>query len=141
LILLFATTGIVLLIACANIANLLLARAANRSGELAIRLSLGATRGQLLRQLLTESFVLAVLGAAASLLVARWTLALIIRMMPGDAAAALHFQIHASALWFTGALAIATGALFGLFPALHSTRVDLDRMLRAGSGKLAGGKR
>jgi predicted permease len=140
LILLFATTGIVLLIACANIANLLLARAANRAGELAIRLSLGATRGQLLRQLLTESFVLAVTGGVVSLLVAHWTIGLIMQMIPGDAAAALHLQLHASAIWFTGALAIGTGLLFGLFPALHSTRLDLDPVLRSGSGKLAGGK-
>ncbi|MFI5207581.1 MAG: ABC transporter permease, partial [Gemmatimonadales bacterium] len=140
LILLFATTGIVLLIACANIANLLLARAANRASELAIRLSLGATRGQLLAQLLTESFVLAALGGAASLLVARWTIALITQMMPGDAQAALHLSIGASAIWFTGALAIGTGFLFGLFPALHSTRLDLDQVLRTGSGKLAGGR-
>jgi predicted permease len=140
LILLFATTGIVLLIACANIANLLLARAANRSSELAIRLSLGATRGQLLLQLLTESFVLAALGAVVSLLVAHWTIALITQLMPGEAAAALHLSIRASAIWFTGALAIGTGLLFGLFPALHSTRLDLDQVLRTGSGKLAGGR-
>ncbi|MFI5280780.1 MAG: ABC transporter permease [Gemmatimonadales bacterium] len=140
LILLFVTTGIVLLIACANIANLLLARAANRSSELAIRLSLGATRGQLLAQLLTESFVLAALGGVVSLIVARWTLGLITQMMPGDAAAALHLTLRASAIWFTGALALGTGLLFGLFPALHSTRLDLDQVLRTGSGKLAGGR-
>ena len=140
LVLLFATTGIVLLIACANIANLLLARAANRSSELAIRLSLGATRGQLLVQLLTESFVLAALGGVVSLLVAHWTIGLITQLMPGDAAAALHLTLRASAIWFTGALAIGTGLLFGLFPALHSTRLDLDQVLRTGSGKLAGGR-
>ena len=74
LILLIGITAIVLVIACANIANLLLARAANRSMEMAVRLSLGATRGQLLTQLLTESVVLAVLGGLVSLLIARWTL-------------------------------------------------------------------
>ena len=140
LILLFATTGIVLLIACANIANLLLARAANRSAEFAIRLSLGATRAQLLRQLLTESFVLAVVGAVVSLLVASWTIGLITALLPSQAAADLHLQLRMSAIWFTGALAIATGMLFGLFPALHSTRPDLDAVLRSGSGKLAGGR-
>ena len=140
LVLLFATTGIVLLIACANIANLLLARAASRASEFAIRLSLGATRAQLLRQLLTESFVLAVVGGAASLLVARWTLGLIMAMLPAQAATQLHLELRMSAVWFTGALAIATGLLFGLFPALHSTRPDIEAVLRSGSGKLAGGR-
>jgi predicted permease len=140
LILLFATTGIVLLIACANIANLLLARAANRASELAIRQSLGATRGQLLRQLLTESLALAALGGAASLLVARWTLALMMRLLPADTARGLHFAMDPRAAWFTALLAIGTGLLFGLFPAVHSTRLDLDTVLRTGSGKLAGGR-
>jgi putative ABC transport system permease protein len=140
LILLFVTTGIVLLIACANIANLLLARAANRASELAIRQSLGATRGQLLRQLLTESLALAALGGAASLLVGRWTLALMMRLLPADAAASMHIEMDPSAVWFTALLAIGTGLLFGLFPAVHSTRLDLDTVLRAGSAKLAGGR-
>jgi len=140
LILLFVTTGIVLLIACANIANLLLARAANRSGELAIRLSLGATRRQLLAQLLTESFVLALAGAAVSLLVSNWTISLINAMLPAQQVQTLHLSVRPSAIWFTGALAIATGLLFGLFPALHSTKPNLDSVLRSGSGKLAGGR-
>ena len=140
LILLFVTTGIVLLIACANIANLLLARAANRTGELAIRQSLGATRGQLLRQLLAESLVLAALGGAASLLVARWTLALMMGLLPADTARSLHFAMDPRAAWFTALLAIGTGLLFGLFPAAHGTRLDLDSVLRSGSGKLAGGR-
>jgi predicted permease len=140
LILLFATTGIVLLIACANIANLLLARAANRASELAIRQSLGATRGQLLRQLLTESLALAALGGAASLLVARWTLALMMGLLPADTARSMHFAMDPRAVWFTALLALGTGLLFGLFPAVHSTRLDLDSVLRTGSGKLAGGR-
>jgi predicted permease len=140
LILLLATTGIVLLIACANIANLLLARAANRSGEFAIRLSLGATRAQLLRQLLTESFVLAALGGIVSLVIARWTLGLITALLPGEMATVLHLQLRMSAVWFTGVVAAGTGLLFGLFPALHSTRPNLDVVLRSGSAKLAGGR-
>jgi predicted permease len=135
--LLFATTAIVLLIACANIANLLLARAAGRATEMAIRLSLGATRTQLLRQLLTESFVLAALGGVASLVVAKWTIGLINGLLPGEIASALHISLHLQSVWFAGALSLGTGLLFGLFPALHSTRPDLDAVLRSGSGKLS----
>jgi putative ABC transport system permease protein len=137
LAMLFAITGIVLLIACANIANLLLARAAGRQMEMAVRLSLGATRRQLLTQLLTESVLLALMGGAAGLLVARWTLGAIFALLPPDAAASLHFDLHTSALWFSGILAIATGFLFGLFPAMHSTRPDLIATLRAGTGKIS----
>jgi len=140
LLFLMATTAIVLLIACANIANLLLARAANRSTELAVRLSLGASRGQLIRQLLTESFVLAAIGGAASIIVAYWTLGLVSSFMPGEIAATLHFTIQPAALGFTAFLAIATGLGFGLYPALHSTRPDLDAVLRAGSGKISGAR-
>ncbi len=135
--LLFATTGIVLLIACANIANLLLARAAGRATEMAIRLSMGATRAQLLRQLLTESFVLAALGGLTGLLVGRWTIGLINGLLPGEIASALHLSLHMQSVWFAGALSLGTGLLFGLFPALHSTRPNLDSVLRSGSGKLS----
>src|SRR5687768_13726745 len=93
LYLLLGITGIVLIIACANIANLLLARAANRSMEMAVRLSLGATRGQLLSQLLTESVVLAALGGIASLAVAQWTLTIFMAMLPADASNTLKFEL------------------------------------------------
>ena len=140
LILLFSITAIVLLIACANIANLLLARAANRSLEMAVRLSLGATRWQLMRQLLTESCLLALMGGAASLLVARWTLGLIMTLLPSDGGMTLHFELHWTAVAFTAALAVATGILFGLFPAAHSTRPDLATTIRAGTGKHSGAR-
>ena len=87
ILLLMSITGIVLLIACANIANLLLARAANRTTEMAVRLSLGATRRQVLNQLLTESVVLAFLGGAVSIVFAHWTLASLSAMLPPEAAA------------------------------------------------------
>jgi predicted permease len=138
LLLLMSTTGIVLLIACANIANLLLARAANRVLEMAVRLSLGATRWQLVRQLLMESCLLAVLGGLASIVVAHWTLALIASILPPEAAASLHVELNMSAVYFAGALSLGTGLLFGLFPALHSTRPDLVTALRNNSGKLSG---
>ncbi|MDB4873860.1 MAG: permease [Gemmatimonadetes bacterium] len=140
LTLLFAITGIVLLIACANIANLLLARAANRAMEMAVRLSLGATRRQLVVQVLTESVLLAVLGGLVSLVVARWTLSGISAALPTQAVGGMTFTLSTPVLLFTGAVSIATGLLFGIVPALQSTRPDLVTELRNNSGKLSGGR-
>ena len=109
LLLLMCITGIVLLIACANIANLLLARGAGRSMEMAVRLSLGATRGQIITQLLTESVLLAVIGGAASLLVAKWTLALMAALMPAAMVRDLHFALDGGAVAFAAVLSIVTG--------------------------------
>ena len=138
LLLLMSITGIVLLIACANIANLLLARAAGRATEMAVRLSLGATRKQVLAQLLTESVLLALLGGVTSLLFAHWTLIGLQQMLPPDASDTMHFQLDWASVWFAAALSLGTGLLFGIFPALQSTNPDLVSVLRAGSGKLAG---
>ena len=140
LTLLFSITGIVLLIACANIANLLLARAANRTMEMAVRLSLGATRRQLVAQVLTESVLLAILGGATSIVVAHWTLEGITAMLPAEAVNGMEFRLSLPVLWFTAAVSIATGLLFGIVPALQSTRPDLVTELRNNSGKLAGGR-
>ena len=140
LIMMFAVTGIVLLIACANIANLLLARAASRATEMAVRLSLGATRRQLVGQLLAESVLLAAIGGMVSLLIARWTLGAIAGMLPPEAADTLTFTIQPSVLAFTAAAAILTGIAFGLFPALHSTRPELISTLRSGAGHLSGSR-
>src|SRR4029079_13365846 len=140
LLLLFAITGIVLLIACANIANLLLARAANRSMEMAVRLSLGATRRQLVTQLLTESVLLALLGGMVSLVVAYWTLNGIVQMLPPEAATTMNFTLSRMAVLFTAGLSLFTGIVFGLIPAIQSTRPDLVTDLRNNSGKLAGGR-
>ena len=140
LMLLFGITGIVLLIACANIANLLLARAANRSLEMAVRLALGASRRQLLTQLLTESVLLAILGGAVSLLVARWTLSGIGALLPPQASETLQLELQPSVVWFAAAMSIGTGLLFGMFPALHSTRPDLITTIRANTGQPSGAR-
>jgi predicted permease len=137
---LFAITGVVLLIACANIANLLLARGAGRATEMGVRLALGATRGRLVMQLLVESLVLAMMGGVASLLVASWTLSGIAALLPPDATATLAFEVDPAVMLFAAGLAVLTGLLFGLFPALHSTRADLITAIRAGAGQIAGGR-
>lgn len=138
--LLLAITAIVLLIACANIANLLLARGANRSMEMAVRLSLGARRGSLLAQLLTESMLLAILGGGVSLLVAHWTLAGIASILPPEAVGALQLHLDGSVVLFTAVVSLGTGLLFGIFPALHSTRSDLISIIRANTGQLSGAR-
>jgi predicted permease len=140
LLLLLGVTGLVLLIACANIANLLLARAAARASEMAVRLSLGATRRQLITQLLTESCLLSLIGGVAGLLVARWTLDLIASILPDDAAATLPMTLSTPVLVFAMGLTLGTGLLFGLFPALHSTRPNLLPTLKGQAGQPSGNR-
>ena len=140
LLLLFGVTVLVLLIACANIANLLLARAAGRASEMALRLSLGATRGQIVRQLLTESCLLAVLGGVAGLLVAWWTMNLIVSMLPARAARTVAVELDPAVLAFSAAVSLGTGLLFGLFPALHSSRPDLLSTLKGQAGQPSGAR-
>ena len=140
ILLLFSVTGIVLLIACANIANLLLARGAGRATEMGVRLALGGTRRNLVTQLLTESVMLAVVGGIASLFVAHWTLRAILALLPPDALETMPFSISTPVIVFSALLSMATGVLFGLFPALHSTRADLISGIRAGAGQIAGGR-
>ncbi len=140
LTLLLGVTALVLFIACANIANLLLARSAARAGEMAVRLSIGASRRQLVLQLLFESCVLAILGGAAGLLVARWTLDLVTSLLNREAADMISGALNGSMLAFAGALTLATGLLFGLFPALHSTRPDLVSSLKGQAGQPSGAR-
>jgi predicted permease len=139
LTLLLAVTALVLLIACVNVANLLLARAAARSKELATRLSIGASRGRLVAQLLTESSVLAVVAAMASLLVAQWTMALVRATLP-DGAPVLPLQLDTSSLIVTGVLALATSLAVGLFPTLHAVRAEVLSTIRTQTGQPSGGR-
>jgi predicted permease len=138
LFLLLAVTTIVLLIACANIANLQLARAVNRQMEMAVRLSLGATRQQLVSQLLIESVLLATIGGVVSIYLAYLTLNGIGAMLPS--ALGVTYSLHANAIAFAAGLSLTTGLLFGLAPAIQSTRPDLVTELRNNSGTLAGGR-
>jgi predicted permease len=138
--LLLGVTAFVLLIACANIANLLLARSAARAGEMAIRLSIGASRARLIGQLLTESLLLAVLGGMAGLVVAHWTLVLVASLLPPEVQHAITFSISGTVILFGIGLTFATGLLFGLFPALHSTRPDLVSTLKSQAGQPSGAK-
>ena len=141
LYLLLGVTAFVLLIACANIANLLLARSAARAGEMAIRLSIGASRARLIGQLLTESLLLAVLGGIAGIAVAHGTLKLIMALLPAQVAQSMAFAISGRAMLFAAVLTIGTGLLFGLFPALHSTRPDLVSTLKNQAGQPSGATR
>ena len=137
---LFSVTAIVLLIACANIANLLLARGAGRALEMGVRLALGASRGRLVGQLLVESVLLAALGGIASLFVAQWTLHGIAALLPAEASTTLQFTLQPAVLYFAAALALATGIALGLFPAWHNTRADLVTTIRSNAGQIAGAK-
>jgi predicted permease len=138
LLLLFGVTGVVLLIACANIANLLLARGASRGMEMGVRLALGSGRMRVVAQLLTEAVVLAVMGGIASLAVAFLSLKALAALMPPETSSTLAFHIQPQVVGFTALVAVGTGLLFGLYPALHSTRSDLISVIRAGSGQILG---
>jgi len=140
LLLLFGVTALVLVTACANIANLLLARAAGRAQEMAVRLSIGAGRRQILGQLLVESCTLALLGGVAGLLVSRWTLSGIAALLPPQAEAVMPSGVDPTVLVYTLGLSLATGVVFGLYPALHSSRPDLAGVLKGYSGQPAGAR-
>jgi putative ABC transport system permease protein len=137
---LLGAVAFVLLIACANVANLLLARAATRQKEIALRTALGAARGRIIRQLLTESVILAVLGGAAGLLLAHWGLGALTSLVGQDLPRAETIGLDPGVLGFTFAVALVTGALFGLAPALQLSRVDLNESLKEG-GRTSSGTR
>jgi predicted permease len=137
LTLLFAVTGFVLAIACANVANLLLTRIADRSVETSVRLSLGASAGRVVRLYLAEACVLGLLGGVGALLVARMTLGGLLALMPVEDGPMLNFEISTTVLLFSLALGLGTSLLFGLFPALHGVRSAVATGLHAQPGRVS----
>jgi predicted permease len=140
---LLGSVSLVLLIACANVANLLLARAAGRQKEIAIRTALGAGGMRIARQLLTESLVLAVAGGAAGLVIARLTMYVVRAINPGNIPRLEDIAINGTVLTFTFGISVVTGILFGLAPAWRAMNVDLNDSLKSGgrSGQTEGGLR
>ena len=139
LLVLMGMVGLVLLIACANVANLLLARASARQREVAVRLAMGASRGRLIRQFLVESIVLSVFGGLLGLVFSSWTASLLLQAEPGrEAARVFSADPDLRVAGFAMALSLLTGIVFGLVPALQSTRPDLFPTLKSEAGNLAG---
>src|SRR5207248_1505057 len=141
-LLLFGAVGCVLLIACANIANLVLARFAGRRREIAARFALGATRFDVIRQLVTESLLLAVLGGAAGVLLAQWALAALVAFGANFIPRAIEIRIDPLALGFALAVSLVTGLAIGLLPAWQAASVNVqDALKEAGRGSVGSGGR
>jgi predicted permease len=140
LLVLLGAVGMVLLIACVNAANLLLAKATARQREIAVRTALGAGRARLIRQMLAESLAIAILGGAAGAALAGAGTRLLVTLLPTDFPRAADIHVNGVVLLFTLAITLATGVIFGLVPALQASRADVQKGLReAGRGSTAGG--
>jgi putative ABC transport system permease protein len=132
LLVLFGAVGLVLLISCANFANLLLTRMASRQQELTVRAALGAGRGRLIRQVLVESVLLALIGGVAGLLLGSWGMDALLALKPEDLPRIENVRLDGTVLAFTFGLALVTGIVFGVLPAWQSTRVEINGMLSSG---------
>jgi putative ABC transport system permease protein len=142
LLMLMAAVGFVLLIACANVGNLLLARTTERQGEMGMRVALGASRGRLVRQTVTETLLLALLSGLSSLLLAKWLLAWLVHLNPPHVPRLGDVRLDLPVLAFTFLASLAAGALFGWGPALQTARFEIHEILKEGSGRggAAGGR-
>jgi len=140
LLFMFAITAFVLAIACANVANLLLARVADRATEISVRVSIGASNGRLIRLLLVEASVLGALGGIGALIVALMTTNGLLAMLPADDVRVFEFHINMTVLLFALALGLGTSLLFGLFPAVHGVRTAIAAGLTAQSNRTSGSR-